>query len=232
MRSLIYFILFPQLLFSTFIFAQNDWESIYKKSTNIYSDFMFSNYEDEINSLYNMDVYSHFSLNEEYNTPLKKKYFEKTTEYKELLDSLDLMKKSMLENWYNVETDVSFSHSYDLHTNEYVFNGLDEYNSAVIERGYLAIDGVYFPELYNYYTTKKIGMFDVVRFSFPCSEELALVLEDIKEIKLVFLFKVDGVKKIHFENAFGIVDYELPIAKDTVLLIMDDYDKIYASVEF
>lgn len=213
-------------------FCQNDYIKIYKDSKNIYSGMFFSNYENEINEPYNLDVYGYFNLDEKYSTPLKRKIFEKSAEYEQLLDSLKTVKKKILNKWYNVETGITFGHNYDLDNGVYILNGIKEYNSAIIERGYLAINGVYFPQLNGYYSYKSAGFIENVSLRFRCDENLAVKLEDINDVKLVFLFKVDGVKKIKFNNAFGIVDYELPIAKNTVLLIMDDNNKFYGSLEF
>ncbi len=138
----------------------------------------------------------------------------------------------MLNKWYNVETGILFGHNYDLETEKYVFNGIKEYNSAIIDRGYFTINGAYFPQLYGFYSIRGNAFLQNVRLQFSCSEEAAVKLEDIDDVKLVFLFKVGGVEKIHFNNAFGIVDYELPIAKNVVLLIMDDNNKYYGSIEF
>lgn len=177
------------LFFVATNFPQTDYLDIYKKSKNIYSGMFFSNYENEINEPYNWDVYGYFNLDEKYNTPLKRKNFEKSIEYNKLLDSLKIIKKQILNKWYNVETGITFGHNYDLDNGVYIFNGIKEYNSAIIERGYLSINGVYFPQLNGYYAYKSVGFIENVSLRFRCDENLAVKLEEINDVKLVFFIQ-------------------------------------------
>jgi hypothetical protein len=218
-------------ILSSISFSQNNYLEIYKKSTNIHCGWLDNNYESEINNIYYLNVYEYFHLDEKYNTPLKKKYFEKSGEYKQLLDSLKLAKKEMLNKWFNVETSIEFGHQYNIETGKYMFSGVTEYDRAIIKRGYIAISCVYLPQLNGYYSYEDNGYFPILLIQISCNEKLAMKLEDIKDIKLVFLFKVDGVKKINYKNEHGgLIDENLPIAKNTVLLIMDNDGNLYGTV--
>jgi len=220
------------LFFASTAFCQPDYLEIYKNSTNIFSSIFSNNFENEIVAPFNLNVYGYYKLEDIYNTPLKRKRFEKSSEYKQLLDSLKFIKKQVKSKWFNVETTVYLKHYYDVETGIYIINGILGYNSVINERGIYSINDVLFPQLSGRLNFENEGLLPNLSIHFPCNEDFAATLEDIIGLKLVFLFKVEKINKIHFNSLYGPVDLELPVANNPVLLIFDENNKYYASLNF
>ena len=202
-------------------------DSLYKNSTTIYREFEKENISNEVNSIFYLDVFGYFGLYNTYSTPLKRKIYQQSAEYKVLYDSLKIIKRNIHHKWYNVQSSViADNHHYDVNVNKYTLIALDHFNHYLCEQqGNIEIHGVYFPELNNYaHLGKSIIDIPLLILQIPCSESTAVKLEEIKNLKVVFLFRASGVEQFHFKGTFDDeIDQETPVAKDTHILLMDDY---------
>lgn len=73
----------------------------------------------EVENLIEKDVITHYSLEDEVNTPLKKKVYMKSEEYKNMLEALERERTCLLEHDYYIEAD--FNAQYDLEKQNFTF---------------------------------------------------------------------------------------------------------------
>ena len=73
----------------------------------------------EVENLIEKDVITHYSLEDEVNTPLKKKVYMKSEEYKDMLEALERERTCLLEHDYYIEAD--FNAQYDLEKQNFTF---------------------------------------------------------------------------------------------------------------
>lgn len=73
----------------------------------------------EVENLIEKDVITHYSLEDEVNTPLKKKMYMKSEKYKDMLEALEQERTCLLEHDYYIEAD--FNAQYDLEKQNFTF---------------------------------------------------------------------------------------------------------------
>lgn len=73
----------------------------------------------EVENLIEKDVITHYSLEDEVNTPLKKEVYMKSKEYKDMLEALEQERTCLLEHDYYIEAD--FNAQYDLEEQNFTF---------------------------------------------------------------------------------------------------------------
>lgn len=73
----------------------------------------------EVENLIEKDVITHYSLEDEVNTPLKKKMYMKSEKYKDMLEALEQERTCLLEHDYYIEAD--FNAQYDLEEQNFTF---------------------------------------------------------------------------------------------------------------
>lgn len=73
----------------------------------------------EVENLIEKDVITHYSLEDEVNTPLKKEVYMKSEKYKDMLEALEQERTCLLEHDYYIEAD--FNAQYDLEEQNFTF---------------------------------------------------------------------------------------------------------------
>lgn len=73
----------------------------------------------EVENLIEKDVITHYSLEDEVNTPLKKEVYMKSEKYKDMLEALEQERTCLLEHDYYIEAD--FNAQYDLEKQNFTF---------------------------------------------------------------------------------------------------------------
>lgn len=149
-----------------------------------------------LKSIYCLDVYDYFNLDDEYNTELKKKVFEKSQAYKDKLKSLKKLKHEMMTNYYMFS--AGEIDNYDIKRKGFKLSlGT---NLAGVRQGpsKSPVEGFYFPSL----PTKKKGIRGLPgvygeSLLLPTDEENGMDIENNKEsIRIYFIFKLNDMRSI------------------------------------
>jgi len=171
----------------------NSFNDIKNNATNV-SNLLSYEFKDKIEAIFKYDVIKYFGL-EEYDTPLKIKYYKNTQDYKNKLAVLKEIVVNKGNKYYYTTYHYNFP-QYDIKRRGFYFylsrnysyygGGFPEFEKTVGE--------IYFKNLSTYKRTGKSGLIYDEYIYVPMNEESGLNVENnINDTKLYFVFTVDGV---------------------------------------
>lgn len=211
-------ILYLSLLTVTYSFSYGQIQAIKDTAFEIEGKMSNSFYEQsndqqsELGSILNLDVFKHFKLEETYDTDLKRKNFKNTSDYKEKLNELTVLRKDLCAKPYYLDFEPSYyeknnTFKYDLVTKSFALTNEIYKDEMYTGTNIIQFDNIIL-SLVNGVTIsrKEYESGDVAyvrqRINFKVSDEqTASLLENSRSsIKVLFVFKF--VSQLNFLGRF------------------------------
>ncbi len=229
------------LRFSKVIFLLMIFESIFsqEKSANAILSSM-KEFDSEVghklNSIVDLNVYSYFELSDLYNTDLKRKMFEQSSDYIDKVNQLKQLKPDISKDYYFIKNSKILS-DYILAKNGFEIFVRSNYSDMV------QIQGIPYPPktIESYGWKVFLSTLPIKESNFPTYEKLfipidnktGLEIENNKpQVSIIFAFKVVGKTSFSYKcfvEGRSIIEEANILKADSVrlLIVNESLDKIY-----
>jgi len=157
---------------------------------------------DQLDNILSSDVFNYFELEEEYDTPLKKKVFMKSEEFKEKEKELNLIKVNAKNTVYYYSMTMDSGAQYDTDRGGFIIPMNYVQMTSALTDNEIKYNFIGLPvKIYNFGQYGKIVNQNCIFLKM--NEEDALKIEnDIQSIKVYILFNAEGVTDIKVADSF------------------------------
>ncbi len=158
---------------------------------------------DEMYLIYDLNVFDYYSLNDKYDSDLKKSVYEKTSEYHEQFEELKQKKENMLKTKFYLQQNDKFYGDYDINKKGFNINIIyDGYPESAPKSIRMKEKDMYFKSLTSKRKTFTIfgagGIHEILFI--PMNETNALEIENEKQnISIYYFFTPNGKEEVSYQ---------------------------------